>query len=166
MNSATSLTRTLFRCRADAIAHSVVLIYTVVCWIGAFALMGSTSIALNMLGLVLCTHAMVLAAYLVHEAAHQTLCVLPRANQWIGEAMNFIAGSSYASFERIRKMHIRHHFDRADLVCFDFKGFMRRHPTIMHALRALEWVYIPAAEILMHLQVVLRPFFVRSQRQH
>lgn len=167
MNLATSpAPRTLFRCREDVIAHSVVLIYTVVCWLGAFSLMGSKSMALNVLGLALCTHTMVLAAYLIHEAAHQTLFALPSANQWVGEMMNFIAGSSYASFERIREMHIRHHLDRADLVCFDFKSFMRRHPTVMHTLRALEWAYIPAAEILMHLQVVLRPFVVRAQRKY
>jgi fatty acid desaturase len=128
--------------------------------------MSSASVAINIAGLLLCTHSMVIAAYLIHEAAHQTLCVTARANHLLGEVMSFIAGSSYASFERIRRMHIRHHLDRADLVCFDFKSFMQSHSTVRHAIRALEWAYIPAAEILMHLQVVLRPFCVRSQRQY
>ncbi len=64
--------------------------------------------------------------------------------------MNFIAGSSYASFERIRHMHIRHHVERADVTCFE----------------ALEWAYIPATELLMHAQVVWRPFFCSAQRRH
>src|SRR3974377_1892890 len=56
--------------------------------------------------------------------------------------------------------------DRADLACFDLNGLMRRRPAIRRALQILEWAYIPAVEILMHLQVVWRPFFARSQRSH
>ena len=77
---------------------------------------------LNVAGVLLCAHSMVLAAYLIHEAAHQTLFAGRTANRLRGEAMNFIAGSSYASFERIRHMHIRHHVDRADLDLLRFQG--------------------------------------------
>ena len=52
----------------------------------------------------------------------------PRANHWTGEVMNFMAGTPYASFERIRHMHIRHHVERVDLTCFDPKEVIRRHP--------------------------------------
>ena len=38
--------------------------------------------------------------------------------------MGFMAGAGYASFDRIRHMHLRHHRDRADLSCFDFKGLL------------------------------------------
>jgi fatty acid desaturase len=109
---------------------------------------------------------MVLAAYLIHEAAHQTLFASRQANQWVGETMNCIASSGCASFERIRHIHIRHHLDRADLVCFDFKDLMRRQPLVRRTLQALEWAYLPAVEILMHLQVLTRPFFVPAQRRH
>jgi fatty acid desaturase len=120
----------------------------------------------NFAGVLLCTQSMVLAAYLVHEAAHNTLFAAPAANARAGEAMSFIAGACYASFERIRHLHIRHHRDRADLVCFDFKGLMERRPGLRRVLEALEWAYVPATEILMHLQVVWRPFFVSSQRRY
>ncbi len=158
--------RALFRNRTDAIAHSLALSYVVVGWAASFALMGSSNAALDIVGLPLCVHTMVLAAYLIHEAAHQTLFVSPRANCWAGESMSFIAGSCYASFGRIQHMHIRHHVDRADLLCFDLKGFLHRHPTVRRTLQLLEWAYVPAAEILMHLQVVLRPFVERSQRHY
>src|SRR5260370_32867491 len=88
------------------------------------------------------------------------------ANFAAGQAMSFIAGSSYASCERIRHLHIRHHMDRADVTCFDFKGLMLRHPAIRRSMELLEWCYIPSVEILMHLQVVWRPLFSRSQRQY
>ena len=157
---------TLFRDSADARAHSLVLSYVLLGWLGSFVLMGSRSIALDILGVLVCAHTMVLAAYLIHEAAHQTIFISRRANQWVGEAMNFIASSGCASFERIRHIHIRHHLDRADLVCFDFKDLMRRQPLVRRMLQAFEWAYIPAVEILMHLQVLVRPFFVRAQRRH
>ena len=155
-----------FRDQADARAHGLALGYVTLGWLGSFALMGSRNIALDVLGVILCTHTMVLAAYLMHEAAHQTLFVSQAANRWVGEVMNCIASSAGASFERIRRIHIRHHLDRADLVCFDFKGLMQRRPGVRRSLQVLEWAYIPAVEILMHLQVLLRPAFVASQRRH
>jgi fatty acid desaturase len=167
MNAAAqSVPPTLFRDWADARAHSLVLSYVLLGWLGSFALMASHSIALDVLGVLLCTHTMVLAAYLVHDAAHQTLFISRHANHWVGEAMNCIASSGCASFERIRHIHIRHHLDRADLVCFDFKEPMRRRTLVRRVLQALEWVYIPAVDIMMHLQVLVRPMLVPAQRKH
>jgi fatty acid desaturase len=167
MNAAVqSAPPTLFRDWADARAHGLVLGYVFIGWLGSFALMASHSVVADILGVLLCAHTMVLAAYLIHEAAHQTLFVSRRGNRWVGEAMNCIASSGCASFERIRHIHIRHHLDRADLVCFDFKDLMRRHPLVRRMLQGLEWAYIPAVEILMHLQVLVRPFFVPAQRRH
>jgi fatty acid desaturase len=156
----------LFRNREAALANCTVLLWVLSGWLGSFYLMGARSAGLNCLGVLLCTQTMVLAAYLVHEAAHQTLFAPGRGNSAIGEVMSFIAGSSYASFERIRRMHIRHHTDRADLTCFDFKGLLHRQPTLRRVLEVMEWGYVPATEILMHLQVIWRPFLIRAQRQH
>jgi fatty acid desaturase len=168
MNVAAALParRTLFHDRRAAIANSLVLAWTCGAWVVSFPLMGAHEIALNILGVLLCFHTMVLAAYLIHEAAHQNLFTSRQANHLTGEVMNFIAGSSYASFERIRHMHIRHHLDRADVTCFDFKSLMRRRSWVRRSTQTLEWLYVPATEVLMHLQVVWRPFFVRSQRRH
>jgi len=164
--TAQSASRGLFRDREGAVANTSVLAWVTLGWLGSFALMGAHSPGLNALGVVLCTHTMVLAAYLIHEAAHQTLFNEQWANSAAGECMNFIAGSSYASFERIRHMHIRHHVDRADLTCFDYMGLMKRRPAIRRTLEILEWCYVPAAEMLMHVQVICRPFFVRPQRRY
>ncbi len=158
--------RGLFRDREAALANTSVIVWTCAGWLGSFALMGAHSAVLNAAGVLLCVHTMVLAAYLIHEAAHQTLFAPHRANTVAGETMNFIAGSSYASFERIRHMHIRHHLDRADLTCFDLKGLLRRRPGVRRVLQMLEWCFIPAAELLMHGQIILRPLFVASQRRH
>jgi fatty acid desaturase len=156
----------LFRDRRAAAVNSLVLAWTSLGWAASFVLMGAASAPLNILGVLLCAQTMIFAAYLVHEAVHQTLFATRGANSVIGEAMSFIAGSPYASFERIRRMHMRHHVERADLTYFDYVGLMQRHPSVRRGLQLLEWVYIPASEILMHLQVAWRPFFVASQRQY
>jgi fatty acid desaturase len=109
---------------------------------------------------------MVIAAYLIHEAAHNTLFAAPAHNRIAGEAMSWIAGSAYASFERIRHLHLRHHRERTDVTCFDYKAFLRRHALARRLTYLLEWAHVPAVELLMHAQVVLRPLLVRSQAPH
>lgn len=156
----------IFRDARTASVNSLVMAATVVGWAGSFYLMARPQILLTVLGVLLCAQSMVWAAYLIHEAAHQALFADPRLNRVAGETASFIAGSSYASFERIRALHIRHHVDRADLYCFDYRDFIGRHPRLCRVLQALEWAYIPATEVLMHLQVIWRPLFVKSQRAH
>jgi len=158
--------RPVFREKDGVLPNTLVLLGVSGAWLISFALMGAASAVVNGAGVLLCLQAMVLAAYLVHEAAHYTIFTSAAGNRCIGETMSFIAGSSYASFDRIRHMHIRHHRDRADLVCFDFKGLMERRPALRRALEALEWAYFPATELLMHLQVVWRPLRLPSQRRH
>jgi fatty acid desaturase len=154
----------IFRDARTASVNSLVMAATLVGWVGSFYLMARAQVLLDVLGVLLCAQSMLWAAYLIHEAAHQALFAGPRLNQVAGETASFIAGSSYASFERIRKLHIRHHVDRVDPVCFDYRNFIGRHPRLCRVLQALEWAYIPATEVLMHLQVIWRPLFVKSQR--
>ena len=156
----------IFRDAEAASLNSLVMAGTAAGWLASFWLMARPGIALNLVGTLLCAQCMLWAAYLIHEAAHQALFVGPRLNRIAGETASLIAGASYASFERIRKLHIRHHVDRADLVCFDYRAFIGRHPRLCRVLQALEWAYIPATEVLMHLQVIWRPLFVKSQRPH
>jgi fatty acid desaturase len=152
--------------RAGTVPDLLALLVTVAAWLGSFPLMAQPGLLLELTGVWLCAHAIVLAAYLVHEAAHQSLFASPRANHWVGEVMNFVAGTPYASFERIRHMHIRHHVERADLTCFDPKELIRRHPMLRKVLEALEWAYLPGVEVLMRLQLICRPVWVPSQRRY
>lgn len=112
-----------------------------------------------LLGVLLTAHTLVIAAYLIHEAAHMNLFRSLEHNRWVGELLLFVTGAGYASFERVRHMHLRHHRDRADPVRFDLQGFLRSlPPTPRRLIDALEWAYVPIAELIMHWQVVLRPF--------
>jgi fatty acid desaturase len=159
-------TKSLWREPAGAIPNTLALSYASLGYIEGFVLMAQPSWVLAAIGVLLTVHAMVIATYLVHEAAHTTLFAAPAHNRMAGEAMSWIAGSAYASFERIRHMHLRHHRDRADVTCFDYKSFLRRRPALRRLTYALEWMHIPAVEMLMHAQVILRPLIECSQRSH
>lgn len=156
----------IWRERQGALPNTLAIGYALVGWLAGFVLMAQPAWWLNAAGVLLGAHAMVIAAYLIHEAAHYTLFAHVRLNRAAGELMSFIAGSSYASFERIRHLHLRHHRDRADVTCFDYKALLRRHPLLRRAVYALEWAYVPAVELIMHLQVIWRPFLEPGQRRY
>lgn len=157
---------TIWREPEGALPNTLAIGYAVFGWLASFTLMAAAPWWLNALGVLLCAHAMVISAYLVHEAAHYTLFASPAVNRAAGEVVNFVAGSAYASFERIRHMHLRHHRDRADVTCFDIRTFLKTHPTIRRLVYILEWAYVPAVEVIMHAQIIVRPFVVPSQRAH
>ena len=135
-------------------------------WLGSFALMASPSMLWNAIGVLICTHCMVIAAYMIHEAAHQSVFASARSNAAVGEWLSFIAGASYVSFERIRHMHMRHHRDRVDVACFDYKSVLRQHSWLRRLIQIAEWAYLPATEVLLHLQILCRPMLERSQRRY
>ncbi|MEJ2061376.1 MAG: fatty acid desaturase [Gammaproteobacteria bacterium] len=115
-------------------------------------------------GMLLLAHAMVIGAYLVHECAHNTIFLNNRYNAWLGELLDWLVGSAYGSYEGIRHKHFRHHVDRADVVAFDYRPMLERHPVLLRLVQALEWAYIPAVDLLMHSLVLILPFRLESRR--
>ncbi len=149
----------LMRDEAGTLPNLLALTYAVGGHLAGLALLTVTSPGLNALGVLLTMHSMVIAAYLIHEAAHMTLFLEQRHNRYTGELMAWICGASYASFDRIRHFHLRHHRDRADVARFDYKILLRRLPAPLRGVvYALEWAYVPAIELLMHYQLLVRPF--------
>lgn len=150
--------------REGVVPNSLALGYAVLGHVAGLALLATGQPAELLAGVLLTTHTMVIAAYLIHEAAHYTLFRSPGANRFAGELMAWICGAAYASFERIRHMHLRHHRDRADVTVFDYKAVLRRHSLLRRAVYALEWAYVPAVELLMHYQILVRPFTRPAER--
>ncbi|WP_455385902.1 fatty acid desaturase family protein [Acidihalobacter prosperus] len=119
-----------------------------------------SSIAANAVGVLLTAHALVIAAYFIHEFAHFSIFKNRGTNNWFGELMCWITGACYARFDDLRRKHLRHHADRADVITFDYRKFLRERPAWMRKLVfALEWLYIPAVELIMHGFVIALPFF-------
>lgn len=154
-----TLGTTLVREEAGVLPNGAALAYAVLGHLLGLWLLTLPAPGASVAGVLLTAHSMVIAAYLIHEAAHMTLCRDPRHNAFIGEIMAFLCGAAYASFARIRHMHLRHHRDRADVARFDYKAVLRRLPRWgQRAIYALEWAYVPAIELLMQYQLLLRPF--------
>ncbi|MEN0105353.1 MAG: fatty acid desaturase [Pseudomonas sp.] len=155
----------LFRYADGKLPNTLAFAYVFATYIGGFALLFSAHWALNLLGTLLLGHAMIIAAYLIHEFAHGTIFAKPKHNEWAGEFCSWLCGSCYAGFQYLRKKHMRHHVDRADVITFDTKAFISACPVwVRKVILALEWAYIPAIELVMHYYVVLLPFITRDEK--
>lgn len=113
-------------------------------------------------GVLLLGHSMVIAAYLIHECAHNTLFKNNEHNAKLGKALAILVGANYGSYEGIRHKHFRHHVDRADVVAFDYRGFLEKHPMVKRLIQTAEWCYIPATDVLMHYFVLTAPWEFES----
>jgi len=139
--------------------------YLFAAYIGGFAAIMAASPWLNAIGVLLLAHGMVIAAYFIHECAHDSLFRNPRHNRLFGELLLWICGASYSDYKAIQHKHVRHHMDRADIVSFDFRTRLQQYPKALKLIQTLEWFYIPALEIMMHALVIVLPF-VKENRRH
>jgi fatty acid desaturase len=122
------------------------------------------NVLLSLPGILLLAHSMVIAAYMIHECAHNTIFANNRWNANLGRVLMWFTGSCYGTYEEIRHKHFRHHVDRADVVAFDYRARLKKYPKLVKLLHFLEWLYIPALEILMHLLVLILPFTMENRR--
>ncbi|NCN67821.1 MAG: fatty acid desaturase [Piscirickettsiaceae bacterium CG_4_9_14_3_um_filter_43_564] len=156
---------TLLRYDDAVLPNSLAFSYMILSYLAGFGLMLLEPLIWNGLGVLLLAHAMVISAYMLHEAAHHSLFRKPKHNRWLGEVCLWITGCSYSHFDDVQHKHNRHHIDRADIVSFDFRETLPKHPLLLKVIKALEWVYIPALEVWMHLMVIVLPFIKPSRKQ-
>jgi len=133
-------------------------------WPVGIALLGQAAWGWNALGVLLVAQSLVWSAYFIHEFAHHAIFSSPQANERWGVVMSWLNGSCYAPFEALRRKHMRHHVERADVVTFDYQAFLRARPTWQRVVLALEWAHIPAVEFIMRGFVVSLPFSAQGQR--
>lgn len=139
--------------------------YMFTAYIYGFSAILADSLWMNGAGVLLLSHSMVIAAYFIHECAHDSLFMKNSHNRTFGELLLWICGASYSDYEAIRHKHVRHHMDHADIVSFDFREKLLAYPKFLKLLQILEWLYIPAVEIMMHTLVIILPF-VKASRRH
>lgn len=153
-----------FREPAGLFWHGAAVAYSLLAWGAGFAGLFSTSIAVNIAATLLLAHAMVIAAYMVHECSHNTVFRRGRHNAALGRVMTWVCGACYGTYEDIRYKHFRHHVDNDDVVWFDYDAFFARRPLLTRIVKALEWCYIPAHEIVMHTVMVFTSFVIPARR--
>ncbi|WP_447595137.1 fatty acid desaturase family protein [Aquipseudomonas campi] len=155
----------LYRYADGRVANSLAIAYALGGFATGLGLLFVDSWLVNIAGTLLLGHAMIIAAYLIHEFAHGTIFAKPKHNEWGGEVASWLCGSCYAGFQDLRRKHMRHHVDRADVITFDTKAFLNRCPGWFRKLvLAAEWAYVPAVELIMHYYVILLPFITDNPK--
>ena len=150
--------------RKSATYHSGALLYTFGGYLAGFAGILHELFWVNFIAVFILGHAMVIAAYMVHECSHNTVFISNRDNARLGEVLLWVVGSNYGTYEDIRYKHFRHHVDNDDVVWFDYEAFFKRHPFVLSTTKALEWCYIPAHCLIMHFVTMLSGFLVPERR--
>jgi fatty acid desaturase len=144
--------------------HGAALLYTLVGYALGLAGLFGESWAINIASVILLAHAMTIAAYMVHECGHNLVFRSIRHNAMLGRALTWICGAAYGTYEDIRYKHFRHHVDVDDVVWFDYERFFREHPLVLRVTRVLEWFYIPAHDLIMHVIMVFTSFVIPQRR--
>ncbi|SDT18359.1 Fatty acid desaturase [Halopseudomonas xinjiangensis] len=156
----------LFRYSDGPLPNILAMTYSLAGYVVGLGLLLADSWLLKAGGTLLLAHAMIIGAYLMHEFAHGTIFSAPQHNARAGAVYSWMTGGCYAEFQDLRRKHMRHHVDRADVLTFDSKQFINGLPGwVRKLILALEWAYIPAVELLLHGYVILLPFLSDSEKQ-
>lgn len=154
-----------FRYPDGMVPNTAALAFTLLGWPLGVALLALSSWWLNALGFALVVLTLVWSAYFIHEFAHMAIFRDGNINARWGAAMTWINGSCYAPFADLRRKHMRHHVERADVLTFDARGFLLRSPVwFRNTVLALEWAYVPAVEFIMRGYVISLPFVDERKR--
>lgn len=155
----------IFRHGDGVVPNTIAITYALAGYAGGMWLMMDEGPIRALCGMLWLAHALVIAAYLFHEFAHDTVFARHEMNVRGGVLMTWLTGSCYARYEHLRHKHVRHHVDRADVISLDAKALILGFPaSVRRAILLLEWCYIPAVELLMHAFVIVLPF-LRSERR-
>ena len=156
--------RPLFRSADGLWPNVAALTVTIAGFPLGIALLGAAPWWVNAIGFALVVLTLTWSAYFIHEFAHQAIFKAAEANERWGTLMTWFNGSCFASFQDLRRKHMRHHVERADVLTFDARAFLLAAPAWFRgAVVALEWAYFPAVEFIMRAYVISMPF--RSERK-
>jgi len=154
----------LFKETRGAVYHGLALAYALLGYGLGIAGLFSPYLWVNLLAMLWLAHAMIIAGYLLHECAHNTVFKSNEHNARLGKLLTWVTGSCYGTYEDIRFKHFRHHVDNADIIWFEYDKWFARHPLVVKVIQGLEWFYIPAHDVLMHGVMVFSAFIIPQRR--
>jgi fatty acid desaturase len=133
--------------------------YTLIAWPTGVWMLTRPEVWANLIGALLVAHSLIYTAYLIHDCAHHAIFATASANDRLGRLMSWINGACLANYQRLKKKHLRHHSDRLDVVTFDYRAALNASPSwVGRAILALEWLYVPAVELMIRGMIVAAPF--------
>lgn len=148
-----------------ALLNSLVVGYVGVIYLLGFGLLFAHDWRLNIVGVVLTVHSLVLSAYLIHELLHDNIFKQRSLNRFFGKFFTHINGACYAPYDDLVEHHINHHVHHADFVPFDIAKFYSALPKpLRYFLVALEWSYFPAFEFIMRWRLIVAPLINPAKR--
>jgi len=155
----------LFRHAGGAWPNLLTVTYTLLGWLMGVWMLTLPQISLNVVGVLLTAHTLIISAYLIHECVHQTLFATPAANDRLGKLCGWVNGACIANYAGLKKKHLRHHADRLDVVTFDYRATLKASPGwVRKAILCLEWAYVPVIELMMRGMVIAAPFHFGTAR--
>ena len=155
----------LFRHAGGAWPTLLTVTYTVLGWLVGVWMLTLPQISLNVVGVLLTAHTLIISAYLIHECVHQTLFATPAGNDRLGKLCGWLNGACIANYAGLKKKHLRHHADRLDVVTFDYRATLKASPGwVRKAVLCLEWAYVPVIELMMRGMVIAAPFHFGTAR--
>jgi fatty acid desaturase len=139
--------------------NGLLVLYILGGWTLGLWLMMLPELAGNAAGVLLLAHALVCSAYLLHDCAHHAVFARARANDRLGVLMSWLNGACLATYQGLKRKHLRHHTDRLDVVTFDYRAVLKAAPEwVRRSVLALEWAYVPAVELLMRGLIIVSQF--------
>ena len=155
----------LFRHAGGAWPNLLIIAYTLGGWLVGVWMLTLPHPGLNVAGVLLTAHGLVISAYLIHECVHQTIFATPTANDRLGKLCGWLNGACVANYAGLKKKHLRHHADRLDVVTFDYRAALQSTPAwVRKTVLGLEWAYIPVIELMMRGMVIAAPFYFGTMR--
>ena len=159
------MSTSVFRYSDGVLPNVAALAFVLIGWPLGVLLLTTDAWALNAVGWALVTVTLIWSAYFIHEFAHQAIFRSAEANARWGTLMTWINGSCFAPFADLRRKHMRHHVERADVLTFDARAFLLGAPVwFRRAVVALEWAHLPAMEFVMRGYVIALPFIDERKR--
>jgi len=155
---------TLLKQADGVIWHGGAVVYSVAAYSAGIVGIFHSNWLINIAAMFLLTHAMTIAAYMIHECGHNLVFKSIRHNASLGRFLSWLCGSAYGTYEDMRYKHFRHHVDVDDVVWFDYEKFFEDHPQVLRITQALEWFYIPAHDLIMHFIMVFTSFIIPQRR--
>ena len=142
--------------RRQALPQVFAIAYAFLGWALGVWLMTMGGVMLNVFGILLTAHALVISAYLIHDCVHNAVFTRGAGNDRLGRLLTWLNGACVADYSRLKIKHLRHHSDRIDAVTFDYREVLIAAPSwVRRGVLALEWAYVPVVELLMHMLVVI-----------
>ncbi|WP_053959484.1 fatty acid desaturase [Sulfobacillus thermosulfidooxidans] len=156
----------VFRYTDGIVPNVAALIYIFAGYFGGWLFLFSRHVGLFILGILLLAHSMIISAYFFHELVHHTIFRSQSTNARMMAIISWINGGCLSYLPRAEKKHLAHHFQKADVISFDFRAWLQKHLWLAKMVMLLEWAYFPAVEMLMRAVMVIQPFTQRLPHRY